>query len=214
MKLSKILSTIKKKIHQNKYRLDKFKEQIKENEDYLKQIKLWKTNPNKAIKEWEKQNNKEIKKWIRECRPKVMAKMRMVLQEMCYRYKFERCSDPPEYALMKPGRMKPVRISKCRKLMELEPHDLDDMFSSARLSTYLITSPLSVIKDSRKKMKPVLISNELCDFLEKPYGTQISEYQILKCIKSYISKHNLRDPNNKRHIIPEDRLLLYQYVYL
>lgn len=54
--------------------------------------------------------------------------------------------------------------------------------------------------------KPSIISNELCEFLEKPSGTQIARTEVTQHLISYIKKHNLQNDENKRVIQPDEKL--------
>jgi chromatin remodeling complex protein RSC6 len=66
------------------------------------------------------------------------------------------------------------------------------------------------VKKQRKPsgfVLPVLISNDLCDFLEKPRGTHIPRTEVTKFIIQYISKNNLINPDKKTQVVPDERLL-------
>ena len=54
--------------------------------------------------------------------------------------------------------------------------------------------------------KPNKISNELCDFIGVPYGTEKSRTDITRFINAYVKEHNLNNPNNRRFIIPDAKL--------
>ena len=54
--------------------------------------------------------------------------------------------------------------------------------------------------------KPSEISKSLCDFLGKPIGTEMARTEVTKYITQYIKTHNLQNPENKRHIIPDAKL--------
>ena len=54
--------------------------------------------------------------------------------------------------------------------------------------------------------KPALISNELCNFLGKPSGTEMARTEVTKHLTSYIKEHNLQDQANKRRIVPNAAL--------
>jgi upstream activation factor subunit UAF30 len=54
--------------------------------------------------------------------------------------------------------------------------------------------------------KPNKISNELCDFIGEPHGTEKSRTDITRFINAYIKEHNLNKPENKRFIIPDEKL--------
>jgi chromatin remodeling complex protein RSC6 len=54
--------------------------------------------------------------------------------------------------------------------------------------------------------KPNKISNELCDFIGVPYGTEKSRTDITRFINAYVKEHNLNNPQNRRFIIPDAKL--------
>ena len=54
--------------------------------------------------------------------------------------------------------------------------------------------------------KPSDISQELCVFLEKPVGTQMARTEVTRYVTAYIKNHCLQNPENKRHIIPDQKL--------
>ena len=54
--------------------------------------------------------------------------------------------------------------------------------------------------------KPNKISNELCDFIGVPHGTEKSRTDITRYINSYVKEHNLNKPTNRRVILPDAKL--------
>ena len=54
--------------------------------------------------------------------------------------------------------------------------------------------------------KPVPISDALCVFLALPLNSELSRTDITRKINAYIREHNLNKPENKRFIIPDDKL--------
>ena len=54
--------------------------------------------------------------------------------------------------------------------------------------------------------KPNKISDELCDFVGVPYGSEKSRTDITRFINSYVKEHNLNKPENKRFILPDEKL--------
>jgi chromatin remodeling complex protein RSC6 len=54
--------------------------------------------------------------------------------------------------------------------------------------------------------KPNKISNELCDFIGVPYGTEKSRTDITRFINAYVKEHNLNKPDNRRFILPDAKL--------
>merc|ERR1712010_56080 len=54
--------------------------------------------------------------------------------------------------------------------------------------------------------KPTPISQELCDFLQKPLGTEMARTEVTKYLTSYIKEHDLQYPDDKRKIKPDAKL--------
>jgi chromatin remodeling complex protein RSC6 len=54
--------------------------------------------------------------------------------------------------------------------------------------------------------KPALITDALCEFLAVPKGTQLSRTDVTRKINAYIKEHNLNKPENKRIILPDEKL--------
>ena len=50
------------------------------------------------------------------------------------------------------------------------------------------------------------ISEELCNFIGVPHGTEKSQADITRYIIIYIKEHNLNKPTNRRIILPDDKL--------
>jgi chromatin remodeling complex protein RSC6 len=54
--------------------------------------------------------------------------------------------------------------------------------------------------------KPTKISDEMCDFLGVPRGTEMSRTDVTRKINAYVKQHNLNKPDNKRIILPDPKL--------
>jgi len=54
--------------------------------------------------------------------------------------------------------------------------------------------------------KPTKITDALCTFLGVPSGTEMSRTDVTRKINLYIKEHNLNKPENKRIILPDDKL--------
>jgi chromatin remodeling complex protein RSC6 len=54
--------------------------------------------------------------------------------------------------------------------------------------------------------KPTVISDELCNFLGKPVGSEMARTEVTKFLSTYIKNHNLQDPVNKKIIKPDKKL--------
>jgi chromatin remodeling complex protein RSC6 len=64
-------------------------------------------------------------------------------------------------------------------------------------------------KKPRKKSGfalPVTLSDALCEFMECEKGTKRARTQITKYLNVYIDENNLKNPENKRIIIPDAKL--------
>lgn len=54
--------------------------------------------------------------------------------------------------------------------------------------------------------KPTVISKDLCSFLSKPEGTEMARTEVTKYLTQYIKENNLQQPEDKRKIVPDDKL--------
>lgn len=54
--------------------------------------------------------------------------------------------------------------------------------------------------------KPVPISNQMCEFLGVPEGSEMGRTPVTIKINEYIREHNLQNPKNKKSIIPDEKL--------
>jgi len=54
--------------------------------------------------------------------------------------------------------------------------------------------------------KPNKISDQLCDFLGVPHGTEKSRTDVTRFINAYVKEHNLNNPTNRRVILPDAKL--------
>jgi chromatin remodeling complex protein RSC6 len=67
------------------------------------------------------------------------------------------------------------------------------------------------IKNTKSKKpsgfaKPSQVTQELCEFMNHPIGTELARTEVNKHLTSYIKLHNLQDQNNKSIIIPDNKL--------
>ncbi len=80
--------------------------------------------------------------------------------------------------------------------------------------TYRSMIKIKSSKSKRKKepriptgfAKPTVISEELCDFLGKPYGSEIARTEVTRYMSEYIKKHSLQSHKDKRKIVPDRKL--------
>ena len=69
------------------------------------------------------------------------------------------------------------------------------------------------LKSSNKKSpsgfaKPTQVTKELCEFMNKPEGTEIARTEVTKFLVQYIKSNNLQEQNGqtKNKIIPDQKL--------
>lgn len=66
-------------------------------------------------------------------------------------------------------------------------------------------------KKNRKKnpsgfAKPSKISDKLCEFLNKPHGSEVARTEVTQYLISYIKENKLQNKNNKQFIEPDRKL--------
>ena len=54
--------------------------------------------------------------------------------------------------------------------------------------------------------KPRKISEQLCTFLNIPFGTEIAHTEVTKRLTEYIKQHDLQNPENRRELVLDDNL--------
>lgn len=54
--------------------------------------------------------------------------------------------------------------------------------------------------------KPTKISNKLCEFLNKPLGSEVARTEVTQYLISYIKENKLQNENNKSFIKPDKKL--------
>jgi chromatin remodeling complex protein RSC6 len=55
--------------------------------------------------------------------------------------------------------------------------------------------------------KPTKLSDDLCTFLGVPSASQMARTEVTRVINEYIKKNSLQDTNDKRTIVPDEKLL-------
>jgi chromatin remodeling complex protein RSC6 len=54
--------------------------------------------------------------------------------------------------------------------------------------------------------QPTNITNELCEFMERPVGTEIARTEVTKTLINYIKQNNLQEEGKISKIIPDTKL--------
>lgn len=96
---------------------------------------------------------------------------------------------------------------------------MSEMINYARKIQKNVTKDLKAAEKKSRRMnakkskrepsgfaKPAVISNELCDFLGKPYGTEMARTEVTKYLTTYIKDNQLQQPEDKRKISPDKKL--------
>lgn len=55
--------------------------------------------------------------------------------------------------------------------------------------------------------KPTKISEELCEFMNKPNGTEMARTEVTQHLISYIKENKLQNNENRKMIVPDDKLI-------
>jgi len=95
--------------------------------------------------------------------------------------------------------------------------NIKDIQANLKVLSKEYDKQLKVIEKAQKKRqnaknspsgfaKPNKISDELCDFIGVPHGTEKSRTDITRFINAYVKEHNLNKPENKRFILPDTKL--------
>ena len=94
---------------------------------------------------------------------------------------------------------------------------IKDIQASLKVLSKEYDKQLKIIEKAQKKRqnaknspsgfaKPNKISDELCDFIGVPHGTEKSRTDITRLINAYVKEHKLNKPENKRFILPDTKL--------
>jgi len=97
-----------------------------------------------------------------------------------------------------------------------------DMMALGREITTLVKSfqkdYAKILKASSKKKtnanrrspsgfnKPAKLNPDLCAFLDLPEGSELARTNVTRQLNVYIKEHNLQNPENKKHILPDEKL--------
>ena len=68
---------------------------------------------------------------------------------------------------------------------------------------------LTKVKNIKKPSgfaKPIQVTNELCEFMNKPIGTEIARTEVTKSLVNYIQTNKLQEQGKTSKIIPDSKL--------
>ena len=112
-----------------------------------------------------------------------------------------------------------LAFENIHKMMSSWKNSFSELSAEVKSLQKDVTKKLKVVRKGGKKFnpnkpkrapsgfaKPTKISNELCDFLQQTYGTEMARTEVTKHLTKYIKAHNLQDQNDKRTILPDTKL--------
>jgi chromatin remodeling complex protein RSC6 len=68
------------------------------------------------------------------------------------------------------------------------------------------SSKLTKNKNPSGFARPSKVTHELCEFMNRPIGTEFARTEVNKHLTSYIKMNNLQDQHNKSIIVPDHKL--------
>lgn len=94
---------------------------------------------------------------------------------------------------------------------KLQLHTMEKEFSKFKkfANSFIDFSKKQLEKKPRQPsgfQLPVLLSNDLCEFLEIEHHSKMPRTEVTKRIINYISEHQLINPEKKTQIIPDEKL--------
>ena len=96
--------------------------------------------------------------------------------------------------------------------------EVSQLYSKLRLLERVVTKEVKTLNKSITKgkskgnrkpsgfAKSSKISEHLCDFMNKPAGSEVARTEVTKYIINYIKENNLQRPENKKFINPDQSL--------
>lgn len=109
-----------------------------------------------------------------------------------------------------------AKFDLIRDKISEQKNSLDDINKEIRTFEKLINKFVkSYLKKETKQKKPrkksgfalpVTISDELCDFMGCEKGSKRARTQVTQFLMSYISENNLKNPDNKKILLPDEPL--------
>ena len=97
-------------------------------------------------------------------------------------------------------------------------NNFSDLISVIQQLKISITNLQKEVKQLEKKKyvkkkpsgfaKPTKISNELCEFLDKPFGSEVARTEVTQYLITYIKENELQNSVNKQCITPDEKLQL------
>jgi chromatin remodeling complex protein RSC6 len=108
------------------------------------------------------------------------------------------------------------KLGSITEKMQLQKQNIDeisqDLKAFEKILSKLIKKHLKTeekVKAPRKKCGfalPTEVTDELCEFLGMEKGNKIARTEVTKQIMAYIKTNHLQNPENRKMIVPDDKL--------
>jgi upstream activation factor subunit UAF30 len=109
-----------------------------------------------------------------------------------------------------------LKLGSITEKMQLQKQNIDeisqDLKAFEKILSKLIKKHLKTeekVKAPRKKCGfalPTEVTDELCEFLGMEKGNKIARTEVTKQIMEYIKRNHLQNPENKKMIVPDEKL--------
>ena len=108
------------------------------------------------------------------------------------------------------------KLSSITEKMQLQKQNIDeisqDLKAFEKILSKLIKKHLKTEEKEKAPRKkcgfalPTDVTDELCDFIGVEKGTKIARTEVTKQIMAYIKTNQLQNPENKKMIVPDEKL--------
>jgi len=109
-----------------------------------------------------------------------------------------------------------LKLGSITEKMQLQKQNIDEISQELKAFEKILSKLIKKHLKTGEKEKaprkkcgfalPTEVTNELCDFLGSEKGTKIARTDVTKQIMAYIKTNNLQNPENKKMIIPDEKL--------
>lgn len=101
-----------------------------------------------------------------------------------------------------------LQITEVQQKIKFIEKDIKKEFKKEFKKTKKITISNKNAKNKKPSgfAKPSQVTQELCEFMDRPIGTELARTEVNKHLTAYIKMNNLQDQNNKSIIVPDNKL--------
>ena len=96
-----------------------------------------------------------------------------------------------------------MEISTLQKLVKTTEKDVKKELKNIKQEKKIISTKKRAPSGFAK---PTKVTKELCEFMNKPEGSEIARTEVTKALVSYIKENNLFENTGKNTIIPDEKL--------